>query len=47
MQISNYKISYSDVMYSTENIVNNVIIMLMTDGYWTYCGDHIVKAYKC
>lgn len=29
-------------MYRIENIVNNIIITLVTDGTWTYHGDHFV-----
>ena len=29
-------------MYRIENIVNNIIITLVTDGNWTYHGDHFV-----
>ena len=29
-------------MYNTGNIVRNYVITLVTDGNWTYHGDHIV-----
>ena len=33
-------------MYSVGNIVNDFIISLMTDGNWTYCGDHFERYKK-
>ena len=42
-QTSSYKVNNGDTMYNIENIVNNIIITLVTDGYWAYFGDHFVR----
>ena len=33
-------------MYNMKNIVDNIVITSVTDGYWTYCGVHIIRYIK-
>ena len=43
VQISSYKISYGDIMYSISNIVNNTVITLNDDnGNQTWSNDHLI-----
>ena len=35
-------IRYRDKKYSIGNIVNNMVITLVTDGSYTYSGEHFI-----
>lgn len=40
------QISHKDIVYSTKNMVNSIIITLERDGYLTYHGDHFTMYTK-